>query len=315
MHRLSIHNSIVQLPQKRYQQLSYQTIFLVGESNNDIPQNQLSRLLQHDDYLLHNKLRVLPSQNKWFPYANQHLTLCCRIVPSAETAEQGNTFLIAEINNIQPAQLPQVIRHFSLRATQINDEVLDTCHLNANWYDFHDNVLIAEGTEADEVCVQLNEGESQISGFNHIAQFARELKRPSRLEITQNTYRLILSEYGNIELKMPAQSKALYILFLRHPEGIFFNDIADHIEEFKKLYFTLTNRDDTKKIEKSVIRLLDRTNDNKLRVILNRCNARIKDRLPMKYYKSYIIAGGRSEKRTILISRELVVLPDKLSQK
>ena len=315
MYCLSIHNSIVQLPQKRYLQLSYQTIFLVVGSKTDIPQIKLSEMLQHNDYLLHNKLRVLTSQSKWFNNTNPSPTLCCRILPSIETSEQCDTFLFAEIDNIHPAQLPQVIRHFSRRATQINDKVLDTCHLNAKWFDFYDNVLIAEETESDEVSIQLNEGESQISGFNYIARYAKDLKQPSRLEITQNTYQFLLSDYGNIELKMPAQSKALYVLFLRHPEGIFFKDISDHIKEFKKIYSILTNRGDTEKIEESVIRLLDRTNYDGLKVALNRCNTMIKNLLPKKYNQSYIIAGRPREKRTILISRELVVLPEKLSRK
>ena len=53
-------------------------------------------------------------------------------------------------------------------------------------------------------------------------------KRPkiSRLIITPRK-RLILSDYG-VEVKMEPLHKAVYILFLRHPEGIRIKEISDY---------------------------------------------------------------------------------------
>ena len=43
--------------------------------------------------------------------------------------------------------------------------------------------------------------------------------RLSRLIITSD-YRLVLADYGGCEVEMSPIHKALYMLFLRHPEGI-----------------------------------------------------------------------------------------------
>ena len=55
-----------------------------------------------------------------------------------------------------------------------------------------------------------------------------EVKRPlSRLLITKD-YRLILLDYENIEVKMEPIHKAVYLLFLNHPEGIRFKELPDY---------------------------------------------------------------------------------------
>ena len=53
-----------------------------------------------------------------------------------------------------------------------------------------------------------------------------------------------------IRVKLPNISKALYFLYLRHPEGLRFKDISGHKDELLHLYGGITGRDGPAEIEK-----------------------------------------------------------------
>lgn len=59
----------------------------------------------------------------------------------------------------------------------------------------------------------------------------------SRLVITED-YRFILADYQK-EVELQPVHKAVYLLFLAHPEGIEFKRLADYREELTK-YYTAT---------------------------------------------------------------------------
>ncbi len=48
------------------------------------------------------------------------------------------------------------------------------------------------------------------------------------------TIRYILVDYGELEIKLNPLHKSLYLLFLSHPEGIYFSKM----EDYEKNYFT-----------------------------------------------------------------------------
>ena len=66
-----------------------------------------------------------------------------------------------------------------------------------------------------------------------------EGERLSSLVITKD-YRIFLPEYQNLEVIMPALPKAVFILFLKHPEGIRFKDLADYHDELLGIYRALS---------------------------------------------------------------------------
>ncbi len=75
----------------------------------------------------------------------------------------------------------------------------------------------------------------------------------SRLVITKD-YRFVLSDY-NCEVKLSPVHKAIYMLFLNHPEGIEFKQLADYRDELLGLYRKMSNRMDDAMIEESINRL------------------------------------------------------------
>ena len=147
------------------------------------------------------------------------------------------------------------------------------------------------------------------------ARMRRSLCEPSRLQITPCTYDVLLPDYER-EIHFTAQVKALYVLFLNHPEGIRMKEIEDYKEEYKQLYLCLTNRSDIDKLRWSVEKLLDVCNPNALNVKKSQCNAAISCAIPeyeMRRY--YEIEVNRGQPHRINLDRSLVSLPEELRQK
>ena len=78
----------------------------------------------------------------------------------------------------------------------------------------------------------------------------------SHLVITKD-FRFILSDYVNKEVMLSPIHKALYILFLNHPEGIEFKNLVDYREELLTIYNKVGNRIDPDKIIETVNRLVN----------------------------------------------------------
>ena len=69
----------------------------------------------------------------------------------------------------------------------------------------------------------------------------------SRLVITKD-YRFVLADYDNREVELQPVHKAVYLLFLTHPEGIEFKRLADYREELTRYYMATAKMMDKEKI-------------------------------------------------------------------
>ena len=136
----------------------------------------------------------------------------------------------------------------------------------------------------------------------------------SRLVITED-YRFVLADYNNREVELQPVHKAVYLLFLNHPEGIEFKRLADYREELLDLYMKTARWMDKEKIEESVDKLV-----NPLDNAINEKCSRIKKaflELMDEYRASYYIIRGHTQKhiagrvwyerlKVITLPRELV---------
>ena len=129
--------------------------------------------------------------------------------------------------------------------------------------------------------------------------------RLSRLVITKN-FRLLLPEYNNMEIKMEPLSKAVYLLFLNHPEGIVFKYLPDYREELAKIYNRLKPSGFT---DRSIHSIEDVTNPL-LNSINEKC-ARIRGAFVGQFddhiARHYYIDGLRGEAKKIALPRNLVI--------
>ena len=139
----------------------------------------------------------------------------------------------------------------------------------------------------------------------------------SRLVITED-YRFILADYQK-EIELQPVHKAVYLLFLAHPEGIEFKRLADYREELTKYYTATAKGLDSDKIMEGVDHLVNPL-DN---AINEKCSRIKKTILSMmdEYTASYYIISSHTQKhfegsnriwyerlKIITLPRELVVL-------
>ena len=141
----------------------------------------------------------------------------------------------------------------------------------------------------------LDEGLSQEAIW---AFFAPEQKL-STLKITAQ-YHIILPEYDNMEIPLPAIQKAVYFLFLKHPEGINFKCMYDYRDELLAIYRKLAERGTTEKLISTVDDLV-----NPFSNAMNEKCSRIKNMfcyyLTDNLAKHYYISGDKGERKHICL--------------
>ena len=121
----------------------------------------------------------------------------------------------------------------------------------------------------------------------------------SRLVITKD-YRFVLADY-QVEVELQPVHKAVYLLFLAHPEGIEFKRLADYREELTRYYMATAKLMDKEKIIEGVDHLV-----NPLDNAINEKCSRIKKvflELMDEYTASYYIISSHTQKHIAGSSR------------
>ena len=130
----------------------------------------------------------------------------------------------------------------------------------------------------------------------------------SRLFVTSRGD-LFLTDRNNTEVKMPALSKALYILFLFHQEGISLTYLNDYKTELYKIYRQISNYGDEQLLRQAVDNLTDYVGST-----MNSTLSRIKrafQNILGEEASYYLIQGEKGGRKTIHLDRSLVVFEDR----
>ena len=126
----------------------------------------------------------------------------------------------------------------------------------------------------------------------------------SRLVITKD-YRILLPDYNDIEVKMEPLVKAVYFLFLKHPEGIVFKELADYRVELLDIYKTLKFMG----LSKRTVQSIEDVTNPLLNSINEKC-ARIRSAFVKEFdeglAKNYFVTGERGEAKKVTLPRDLV---------
>ena len=157
----------------------------------------------------------------------------------------------------------------------------------------------------------------QSVGGNTVEQLRVEMAKSklSQLLITKD-YRFLLPAY-NKEVEISPLHKAVYLLFLNHPEGIEFKELVNYRQELRALYRKTANIMDVDKIEDSVDRLVNPL-DNAINEKCSRIKKAFTD-ITDEYTAQYYIISSRMEQpisatgkiwykrlKVIMLPRELV---------
>ena len=127
----------------------------------------------------------------------------------------------------------------------------------------------------------------------------------SRLVITKK-FEILLPDYNNISIKMEPLVKAIFFLFLKHPEGIIFKHLPDYRQELIDIYKNLRplglNKRSLQSIEDVTNPMLNSINEKCARI-----RAAFVKEFDPHLAKNYIVTGERGEAKRITLPRDLVV--------
>ena len=167
--------------------------------------------------------------------------------------------------------------------------------------------LVSPNDIFNEVLEKYYEGKRCDKTVKRLGFHEEKLKNQiklSRLTITKD-YSIMLSDY-NKEVKLEPIVKAVYLLFLNHPEGIAFKYLPDHRKELAEIYqkikpFGLNDR---------AIRSIEDVTNPLLNSINEKCSRVRAIFLPLvdaSLLDQYIIIGKSGEAKKIDLPRNLVV--------
>lgn len=133
----------------------------------------------------------------------------------------------------------------------------------------------------------------------------------SKLVITKD-YRIVLPDYQDMEISMEPLVKSVFLLFLKHAEGINFKCLPDYREELADIYDKVRGKETPRNLQgereysKNILNVTDPLNNS-----INEKCTRIKEAFLVKFQESlaesYYITGKRGEPKKVCLPQELIV--------
>lgn len=131
-----------------------------------------------------------------------------------------------------------------------------------------------------------------------------QYQTPSRISVTPD-YRILLVDYGNLEIRLTPLCKVLYLLFLQHPEGIAFKELADHRDELLSLYCMVAPTLNPSRREAHICRLISPL-DNSLNEKISQIRRALCSLLDDNVLPYYVVTGEKGMKKKIHINPDLI---------
>lgn len=167
--------------------------------------------------------------------------------------------------------------------------------------------LVAPDDIFDKVLYKYYEGQRCDKTLWRLGFHDEKLKHQvkfSRLTITKEGA-IMLTDY-NKEVKMEPITKAVYLLYLKHPEGIAFKELPDYRKELATLYSKIKplglNDRAIKSIEDVTNPLLNSINEK-----CSRIKAAILAEVDSSLADQYYITGKSGEQKKVTLPRKLVI--------
>ena len=189
------------------------------------------------------------------------------------------------------------------------DEIADSC-FNDGDADSSSEYAVYMNTEESVLVKEIRDRIHELRRRGYqlglLHDLVEEQPTLSRLVVNKD-FRIFLPDYNNIEIIMPPLPKAVYLLFLKHPEGIVFKQLHDYYAELLDIYKQISNRVIERNIESSIRDITDPTK-NSINEKCTRIREAFLKQFDYVYAQHYFITGKRGEPKKITLPRELVVL-------
>ena len=169
---------------------------------------------------------------------------------------------------------------------------------------FHCSILLDEGKENVRKLKAYGVEDAEI-----VAAMNEEELFP-QLIVTED-YKVVLAAEKAIEVEMEPLVKAVYLLFLSHPEGIVLKCLPDYRKELTSIYLLLRPYGLTDRVKKSIVDVTNPT-QNSINEKCTRIRKQFSSLLPKSVARYYSISGKRGEVKKIDLVRANVIWQCKL---
>lgn len=214
-----------------------------------------------------------------------------------------------------PSYLFHKDNYFESIASQLGSVLRDPnetgFYSSVNWYDEkYFDYLKENGSLLAEIDLKIhqleNRGVDSLFLKKMLCKMVDDTRQLSRLVVTED-YRIMLPDYNDMEIKMEPVNKAVYLLFLRHEEGIRLKEMSDYKEELAEIYSKLSNDSDEK--QKATIDALVNPMSNSINEKISRIRQAFVARMDEELAQNYFISGNKGENKVVLFPRKQLSNP------
>ena len=308
---------------EKYRDLAYGTVYYVpGTGSQEMDEyvcahaDALAARLNADERnWVTCRIVCLDRDNRLFE-PQRHAALYSAMLPARDMPANAYSVLKAKLDRSEPADIEEVFAAYFRSLQDKFDEILDDDDEVDEDIEEDIRYSVAERDIdfAPDILGKCAKRSMPACGAMSVHEAVAYYDQPSRLEITSGTYQVLLPDYHR-EIHFTAQVKALYVLFLNHPEGIRMAEIGDYKEEYKTLYLYFTNRDNVERLRDSVEKLLDVLSPSALNVKKSQCNQALRFAIPEDELRRYYeIEVNRGQPHKINLDRSLVSMPEFLQK-
>ena len=163
---------------------------------------------------------------------------------------------------------------------------------------------LLDGMEAAELLALLDKVQARLKKLGRGAEPRIEKTAPVILYIDKK-YNVHMGAPGGPELPLRPLVKTLFILFLRHPEGIVLKQRGRYRQEMEEIYAAISSNTSLEDIQARIGRLVD-LQDNSFSEKASVLNARLEQLLPAAVSEEYKIQGYNGSPRRIPLNPLMV---------
>ena len=126
----------------------------------------------------------------------------------------------------------------------------------------------------------------------------------SKLQITPK-HKLFLPDFENVEIKLRPLEKALYLLFLDYPEGIYLSSLSNHRNELYDIYCSISNQGSLAEMKHRIDEMVNALSNSSSEKI-SRIKKVFEEAIGEELAKHYYIRGEHGNVKKIAIDRGMI---------